>query len=51
MTEEDKVDLSNSDKIKTNEDGTVTVGDQTFASMEDFVGSIRQREKDLEGKE
>lgn len=48
---QDNTTPSSFGEIKTNSDGTVQAGNQTFASMEDFVDSIRSREDDIKGKE
>ena len=55
MTEDDKkdkpkIDLSKSDEMKINEDGSVVVGGVTYSSMEDFSDSIRNHEKEIKGE-
>lgn len=37
-------------EIITKEDGTISVDGETFASMEDYIGSIREHEDEIKGK-
>ena len=51
MPEEDKikkaVDLSKTDEMKVNQDGSIVVGSETYSSMEDFSASIKEREEEI----
>ena len=42
-----KIDLSKSDSLKINDDGSVSVGGVVYSSMEDFAASIKEREEEI----
>ena len=54
MSQDDKnkpeIDLSKSDEMKINKDGSVVVGDDSYSSMEDFTDSIRKHEEEIKGE-